>query len=241
MRPSMPARKRWPFLNATLGIEAAKHGTVYFADLDPQKSLMELCERRAKGEHPDLMPDNPLLLENIETVTAAVATLTRQGYERDYLIVDTPGSFMKIIREAIGAADCVILPVQPSPMDVLAQEDVAKVVAELGKSDRTIFVLNRVDGRAPSMARETLLKLGAMIPESPVRPVEVHQRTDFAKASATGRTGAELNAEARGEIQTLWKAIRKVLDGQEARHGHNTAKLAAREPGRGRGAGAGRG
>jgi chromosome partitioning protein len=224
-----------------LGIEAAKHGTVYFADLDPQKSLMNLCERRGMTEQSlGLVPDNPLFLENVETITAAVATLVRQGFARDYLIVDTPGSFMKIIREAIGAADCIVLPVQPSPLDVLAQEDVAKVVAELGKSDKALFVLNRIDGRAPSIARETLLRLGAMIPQSPIRPVEVHQRTDFAKASHAGRTGAEINADARGEIQKLWQAIKKVLDHEESKHEGDRTTPAAREQGRGRGQSPGR-
>jgi chromosome partitioning protein len=217
-----------------IGIEAAKHGTVYFADLDPQKSLKTLCERRGLDERGD-----PLFLDNVETITGAVAALGRSGgrFSRDFLIVDTPGSFMKIIREAIGAADCIVLPVQPSPLDVAAQEDVARVIAELGKSDKAIFVLNRVDARASLLTRETLLHLGKMIPDSPIRPVEVRQRTDFVRAASTGRTGAELNGEARAEIAELWKAIEKVLKHEESRFGRGAAKIAARESGRGRSAG----
>jgi chromosome partitioning protein len=217
-----------------IGIEAAKHGTVYFADLDPQKSLKILCERRGLDEQGD-----PLFLDNVETITGAVAALGRSGgrFSRDFLIVDSPGSFMKIIREAIGAADCVVLPVQPSPLDVAAQEDVARVIAELGKSDKAIFVLNRVDARASLLTRETLLRLGKMIPDSPIRPVEVRQRTDFVRAASTGRTGAELNGEARAEITELWKAIEKVLKHEESRSGRGAAKIAARESGRGRSAG----
>jgi chromosome partitioning protein len=223
-----------------IGIEAAKHGTVYLADLDPQKSLKNLCERRGQDEQGKLIPDDPLFLDNVETITGAVTALGRSGgrFSRDFLIVDTPGSFMKIIREAIGAADCIVLPVQPSPLDVAAQEDVARVIAELGKSDKAIFVLNRVDARASSLTRETLLHLGKMIPESPIRPVEVRQRTDFVRAASTGRTGAELNGEARAEIAELWKAIEKVLKHEEIRPGRGAAKHSARESGRGRSAGA---
>jgi hypothetical protein len=60
----------------------------------------------------------------------------------------------------------------PSPLDVDAQEDVARVIAELGKSDKANFVLNLVDARASLLTRETLLRLGKMVPDSPIRPVE---------------------------------------------------------------------
>ena len=58
----------------------------------------------------------------------AIADLKRNGLERDFLIVDTPGSFMTIIKDAVTAADCVIIPMQPSPIDILAQEDVLLLV-----------------------------------------------------------------------------------------------------------------
>ena len=63
-------------------------------------------------------------------------------------------------------------PVQPNPLDVAAQEDGVRVIAELGKSDKANFVLNRVDARASLLTRETLLRLGKMVPDSPIRPVE---------------------------------------------------------------------
>ena len=86
-----------------------------------------------RGRHLDSPGDNPLLLEEVQSIGGAAAQLARAGYSRDYLIADTPGSFMRVIEEAITAADCVVLPVQASPLDVLAQEDIARLVNKRGK------------------------------------------------------------------------------------------------------------
>ena len=111
-----------------VAIEAAKHGSVFLADMDPQKSLETFAEIRGG--------DNPLLLKNVQSVPRAIADLKRNGFERDFLIVDTPGSFMNIIRDAVTAADCIIIPMQPSPIDILAQEDVLLLIDQLGKEQR---------------------------------------------------------------------------------------------------------
>jgi chromosome partitioning protein len=187
-----------------LGIEAAKHGTVYLADMDPQKSLAGLCERRSKES--SLAPDNPMLLDGVGTVSRAVADLTKSGYARDFLIVDTPGSFVGIIREAITAADCIVLPVQPSVLDILAQEDVAKLVDEVGKSNKTLFVINRIDPRAG--IDDTMERIGRLFPN---RPVKITQRLSYSKALIGGLTGQEIDKKCASEIKALWTAIEKII------------------------------
>ena len=147
-----------------VAIEAARAGHgVYLCDRDPQKTTEELWRKRARM--PDLFrEDNPLLLENVDTLSGAKRRLAESGFERDYLIVDTPGSLMPIIRDAVAVADCVALPVQPSPKDVLAQEAIAEVIGEFRKSAQTILVLNRVDGR-DNLADQAERKLGPADPQ----------------------------------------------------------------------------
>ena len=186
-------------------IHAARAGVgVQLADRDPQRSLMDLCRRRR--DTPELVADNPMLLENVDTISSTAATLRDSGYARDYLIVDTPGSFMEILQEAIGAADVVVLPLRPSPLDLLAQEAVADMVRELGKGDRTLFVVNMADARSPLVADT----LRAIKPMSPNPPVTIAQRIDYARAAITAQAGVEINNEAAAEISRLWKAILTV-------------------------------
>ena len=209
-----------------VAIEAVRDGrTVYLADRDPQKTVEELWRKRTKA--PDLFrDDNPLLLENVDTISSASRRLAESGYERDFLFVDLPGSFMPIIREAVAAADCVVLPVQPSPKDVLAQDAMSQVIDELGKASHTILVLNRVDAR-DNLVEETARKLSPLAPNPLIR---IKHRVSYKRADLEGKAATEIDREAAEEIAHLWKQIQRVVrktDGQSARH-EPDAKVVAR-------------
>jgi chromosome partitioning protein len=182
-----------------VGMEATKHGTVYFADLDPQRSLTGLCETRGEAG------DNPALLEDVQNLAEAKAALKRGKLERDYFVVDCPGSFVNLISSAVGAADCVVLPVQASILDIVAQEEIARMAREAGRADRCVFVLNRCDGRAN--LDDAMERLGLF--PNPI--VKISQRQDYARSLIIGKTGPEINKAAGEEIAALWEAIRAIL------------------------------
>ncbi len=162
------------------GLEAAKHGSVYFVDADPQKSLTELCHRReVKGK--DLFEDNPSLLEDVGSLVSAVETLKRTGFGRDFIVADTPGSMMPVIRDAIAAADCVVLPIQESPLDIFAQEDAVQYILEAGKKDVAFFVMNRID--PSSNVKDFVARISPIFPNPPVK---IAQRLIYARALIKG-------------------------------------------------------
>jgi chromosome partitioning protein len=186
-------------------IHAARAGVgVQLADRDPQRSLMDICRRRR--EMPELGGDNPMLLENVSTVSEAVSLLTESGYARDYLVVDTPGSFMEIISEAVGAADVIVVPLKASPFDLLAQEAVLSAIETLGKTDRVVFVVNMAEARSP-LVKDALDAVRSM---SPNKPLTVANRLDYARAAISARAAVEGNKDAAGEIGSLWDAIKRV-------------------------------
>jgi chromosome partitioning protein len=200
-----------------VAIEAVRAGhTAYLVDRDPQKTVEELWRKRTRM--PDLLKeDNPLLIENVDTISGVKRRLAESGYEREFLFVDTPGSLMPVIRDAVAAADCVVLPVQPSPKDVLAQEAMAEVIGEFNKRTQTILVLNRVDGR-DNLADQAQKKLGPLIPNPIIR---IKQRVAYRRADLEAKAATEIDKDAAGEIAGLWKAIQRVVrktDGQTARH-----------------------
>ena len=193
-----------------LCIEAAKTKSVFFCDLDPQASLTRLCERRDKQPNTD--KDNPMLLEGVGNIQEAIAKLNRLGYARDLLFVDTPGSMMSIVKAAVGVADCIILPVQPSILDMIAQEDAADVVGDAGKDDRLLVVLNRVDGRTgvdDSVERATKRFHN--------KPLKINQRIAYSRSLIAGISGSELDKECAREISALWVSVQKILE--EHHHG----------------------
>lgn len=178
---------------------------VQLIDRDPQWSLRDIC--RLRKEMPELVADNPMLLENVSTVSEAVTVLTESGYDREYLIVDTPGSFMDIISEAVGMADAVVIPLQASPFDVMAQHAISDLIRQLGKRERSLFVVNMADLRS-SLVNDAI---AAVKPMSPNQPAIVARRADYARAGVSARAGVEINKDAASEIDALWAAIKRVI------------------------------
>ena len=187
-----------------VGVEAAKHGSVFLADMDPQRSLQTFAEIRGGG--------NPLLLKNVHSVKRAVSELTKKGFARDYLIVDTPGSFMDIIEDAVGAADCIVLPMQPSPIDILAQEDVLLLVDKLGKKHDTLAVLSRVDGRTG--IDDVTKRVMSMLPTP---HADIRNRIAYARAMVIGKSGPEIDVNCAKEISDLWSAIERIIGHEDVR------------------------
>ena len=211
-------------LALNVAIEASKHGTVYVADLDPQQSLAHLCEFR--GRQHDLLGHQPMLLTDVRDVAGAVRKLEKSQYARDFLIVDTPGSFVdEIIKPAIRAADCVVLPVQASPLDILSQEDLVPIVAELGRTDRAMFVVNRVERNVRT--DDTLTRIA---PRFPNPPVIIKQRQPYVRAAIVGKAGFEVSGDCVEEIAMLWQAISRILrrsDDGEVQHAGRRSGVSA--------------
>lgn len=192
-------------LALNVAIEASKHGTVYVADLDPQQSLTRLFEFR--GRQPDLLGHQPMLLTDVRDIAAAVRQLERSQYARDFLVVDTPASFVdEIIKPALRAADCVVLPVQASPLDIMSQEDMVPIVLELGKADRSMFVVNRVDRNV--RIDDTLARIAGQLPN---HAAIIKQRQPYIRAAIAGKAGYEISGDCAPETTALWNAISKIL------------------------------
>ncbi len=183
-----------------LGMYAAREHQVLFADLDPQGSLTELWERRAEMF-------NPQIVKHVNGVAGAVRRLEDSGYARDYLIIDTPGSHVPIIRDAVASADVVLVPVQASALDVLGQEAAFDIIRSEGKWDQTLLLWNRIDARSTDFnGRIEKVLTGLGLPMG-----RISQRVSYAKAGAEAKTGAEIDKAAAGEIAKLWDAIQGVL------------------------------
>lgn len=187
-----------------VALEAAKKHQVLVGDLDPQKSLKTMWEKRG-----ELL--NPRLVSNITSLGESVRLLAQAGYDREFIFVDTPGSMMPIIKDAIGAADLVVLPTGPSPLDWAAQEAVADLVESMGLKDKTMFVVNKAEGKSDMVARtKQFFEMRTALP----MPI-IKQRAEYARAAESGKGGIETNKDAAAEIRQLWAAIQTALKNQQ--------------------------
>ncbi|WP_029911546.1 ParA family partition ATPase [Caulobacter sp. UNC358MFTsu5.1] len=186
---------------------AAQGRRVVLVDADPQASALDWAQARAHAG----------LARIFGVVGLPRDTLHREAPElargHDHLVIDGPPRVAALMRSALLAADLVLAPVQPSPLDGWASEEMLRLVEEarLYRPDlKARFVLNRCPARTV-IARETALALAG--PEPGVLRQQVGQRVIFAQAAREGRLAAELaplGAAAR-EIAGLAAEIEGLL------------------------------
>ncbi|WP_017158739.1 ParA family partition ATPase [Xanthomonas phaseoli] len=188
-------------LAVNLAASFSRHGSrVLLIDADPQGSALDWAAAR-EGEPLFSVVGFPR-----PTVHKDIAQLG-QGY--DHIVIDGPPRVTDLARSAIMAADVVLIPVQPSPYDIWAADEVMKLIEEarVYKSAlKAAFLVNRKIVNT-AIGRDVGEALAAY--PVPALTVSVTQRVLFAEAVARGQAVHEVDAEgpAAAEIEAVRKAL----------------------------------
>lgn len=193
----------------TLSLHLAHHLTergsrVLVVDADPQGSARDwLAARTTPAPFALVGLDRPTIHRDIDTI--------RDTY--DVVVIDSPPRVTDIARSAILAADLVVIPVQPSPLDVWAAQDTVALIkdAQVYKENiESVFAINREIVNT-AIGREVSEALATS--ELPVLSAHVSQRVSFAESIAQGQTVFETknDAKAIAEIQAFGTAILEYL------------------------------
>lgn len=177
---------------------AASHGgqNVLLVDADPQGSALDWSAQRAV---------EPLF----RVVGLPKPTLHRDipalGQNYAWTIIDGPPRVNDLARSAIAASDVVLIPVQPSPFDIWAAQDIIDIVNEclVHKPNLHVrFVLNRLfpNTTLGKEVKDALAGFDVRTMDSMVR-----NRTEYAKAAKSGLTALETEpgGQAAREIEAL--------------------------------------
>lgn len=178
---------------------------VTLIDADPQGSALDWSQQRAR--------------ENVARLFGVVGlardTLHREAPEiartADHVVIDGP-RIAGLMRSALLAADLVLIPVQPSPLDGWASAEMLALLREARIYRPQLaarFVLNRCGART-LIARETIEALADYDP--PVLVSTIGQRVIFADAAQSGRLVFELAEEsaAAREIAALAAEVARI-------------------------------
>ena len=182
-----------------LAVEAAKEERVFLADLDPQQSVARWWDRRGR-------PGNPMLADEKTSAPRALDLIAKRGTELDWLIIDTPGSNLEIIRGALNRADVILVVAQPSSKDIEAQGALEGLIENTGKGERALYVVNR-GTKADKLTKDAVEFLADRSAETPTL---ICNRIDHARADIVGKTAAETNKDAAKEIAALWAAVKRI-------------------------------
>jgi chromosome partitioning protein len=186
---------------------AAMKRSVRVLDADPQHSLM------AWADQGDGMLARAV--EKVEGGAGALRTQARQAEkDADIVLIDTPPGAPEIAYEAAMAADLMLLPCGPSPLDLFALKDALSLALQAraerrSKKPRIRFVPSKVL-MSTNLGRGLASSLKGM--GKKVLP-GIGQRIVVAEAVASGLTVAEFapNSAAHEEFRELAKAVDKIL------------------------------
>jgi chromosome partitioning protein len=138
------------------------------------------------------------------------------GVNFDHVVIDGPPRVSDLARSAIIASELVVIPVQPSPYDVWAAQEIVDIIKEASvfkEKLKSVFVINRkiVNTAIGRDVTEALAVYGL-----PVLRSSVCQRVAFAESAASGCTVLEtdINSVAAKEILALVDELSELTGGR---------------------------
>jgi chromosome partitioning protein len=182
-------------LAAQLAVTFVNRGkSVAVVDIDPQGSLAAWHRARVEtlGES-----GGGLHLSDVAG-WRLVTELDRLRDAYDIVVVDTPPHAETEAKAAVRAGDILLVPIQPSPMDLWA----TGATLELARKERTapLLVLNRVPprGRLPEMIEAKL-----RADDLPIAETRLGNRTAFAASMMDGRGVIETERRSRAADEII--------------------------------------
>lgn len=174
---------------------------VAVVDIDPQGSLTRWFQTRQEALN------GKAGLQHVQiNGWRTQREVERLAQENDIVVIDSPPHAETEARIAVRSANLVIVPVQPSPMDMWATQP----TLDLARSENVpvLLVINRVPPRA-KLADDLIERIKGM--GADVAHTQIGNRVQFAAALFEGRSVTESARKTRAaeEIQELAAEILK--------------------------------
>lgn len=192
-------------LSINLASMLAKQGhKVLLLDADPQSSALDWSAARQS---------QPLV-----TVTSLPKAIIHRDIANisagfDFVVIDGPPRVTDLARSIIMASDFLLIPAQPSPLDIWASDSTVKLLEEARQFKPDIkagMVINRKQGRATisELARRALLDMGIQVLKT-----TISQRVIFAETIIQGLSVVEADPDGKAafEIKKLTTEILGVM------------------------------
>ena len=186
----------------TLSLAARWHlagCSVAVVDCDPQRSSVFWKKQQ--------VDNSPLADLHVYAVKLPSEIRSCRNLDVDYVLLDTPGTDKTTVRAAINASDALLIPVQPSAVDLDASAVSMETAMATGKP--TAYIMNRFIHQT-NLGKEMKEALHRT-PATVLRKV-LGQYQDFPRAIGIGETPSTLfpgdkaaqNIEAVGQAVDAW-------------------------------------
>lgn len=189
-------------INMAAGL--ARRGTTVLFDADPQGSAWQWAQIAPANDLPDIQRlDGDNVIHSIERAAANHA----------YVMVDCPPHLQSgRLSRVMEAVDVILIPVQPSPLDLWASVDMAEAILEAQRKHkmlRAYMVLNQLDSRN-ALSRSMHRALEEF--ELPALVNGLSRRAAFRSAALEGSSVYGLGKRAKGAVQDVEAIIKEILN-----------------------------
>jgi chromosome partitioning protein len=177
-------------------------GQVLLVDADPQASITKWF---------DLAESVPFDRMQLTTARVLQQQVPRLRKQYSLIIVDCPPMQGDVTAAAVTQADLGLVPVQPSPLDILTYADLVPLLHQaqgFNASLKLRFVVNQLTPRTV-LGREVQESLSAS--DIPLKATMLHDRQAYRRVVAQGSSVVVEPGAARDETLTLVKEILNVL------------------------------
>ena len=182
---------------------AQRGNLILLLDADPQGSARDWATARADKPPFDVLGlDRPTIHRDLPAIA--------KNYK--HVVIDGPPRVTDLARSAIAAADVVVIPVQPSPYDIWACQEVITLINEaivFKPNLKSVFTINRKIVNT-AIGRDVAEALRGF--NLPVLRSQICQRVAFAESAASGQTVLETDAKgaAAQEINALTDELLEI-------------------------------
>lgn len=175
---------------------------VLLVDSDPQGSARD-WHAAGNSEIPVVGIDRPTLDKDIQKISDNF----------DWIIIDGAPQLSDMAISAIKCADLIVIPVQPSPYDIWASEDLVDIIKHRQQltdgNPKSYFCISRKI-TSTSLSKEIVEALEGY--SLPVMKSYTSQRIIYAKSAAEGKTVFDTaNNEAIQEITNIVTEIKEII------------------------------
>jgi chromosome partitioning protein len=179
---------------------------VLLVDADPQASITKWF---------DLADSTPFDRMQLTTARVLQQQLPRLRVQYRIILVDCPPMQSDVTAAAVTQADLGLVPVQPSPLDMLAYSELVPLLRQAQGFNATLklrFVINQLSPRTV---------LGSEVKESladadiPLLQTMIHDRQVYRRIVAQGSSVVVENGPARDEMLSLMKDVLHALESGE--------------------------
>jgi len=129
----------------------------------------------------------------------------RHSNRFDWIFIDTPPLDMDVIENAVVVADCVIVPVRTSSLDIGSIDALVEMCRDHHKPFK--FLLSAVDAKFKKL---TATALSALVEDGDVFGTRVSYRLPYINAMTAGKVGPEIDKELKPEVDALWSEVQAL-------------------------------